>query len=191
MNNNYWWNIMFLVLRTALLYRFISASTPLLWLFAASEALVLYFNARSLNYHHRDLSHRAKWTPVCYMTPLLLNPEGLSTHWILGYVFSSLCLIQIVLRLWMGKQATIAVPQFGSLIASGPYSVIRHPLALTEMCIVVVFTLHHLSYYNIAITFVSLGAMRSAVWLEERFLLGFAEYRAYVKCVPSRLNPLI
>lgn len=180
--------LIFVMLRLVLCVRYFAYDSAVAWLFGLSELSVLYFTASTLRNHRLDMSQAARLAPFCYMTPLLLQPVGNGYDWAM-WILSFLCFVQLGLRLWMGKQVTIGVPKWGSLINTGPYHYMRHPLALSEMGIVISFTLFHLSTWNVVACWVALVAMRHAVHLEEKFLQTIPAYRQYMAFVPNRFIP--
>jgi protein-S-isoprenylcysteine O-methyltransferase Ste14 len=96
--------------------------------------------------------------------------------------------------LWLGRMFSV-MPQARKLVMSGPYSVVRHPLYLTEEIAVVGLLINYLSFEAVA-----LGAVQWAFQLrrmanEERVLRSaFPEYADYAAktpmLIPRRLQQI-
>jgi protein-S-isoprenylcysteine O-methyltransferase Ste14 len=101
-----------------------------------------------------------------------------------------------VTALIMGLGALFSLGRsFGILIAvrrvktGGLYSIVRHPMYLTDILWRLGFVLHNPSAYNLALFIGSSSAYVYRALLEERFLVQFPDYREYMQRVKHRFIP--
>jgi protein-S-isoprenylcysteine O-methyltransferase Ste14 len=106
-----------------------------------------------------------------------------------GFVFAS-NFIGVFTLLNLGRS-------FGILIAvrqvktSGLYSVIRHPMYLTDILLRIGYLVSHCNFFTVAVFVVSTGCYVWRSVLEERFLSQYDDYRDYMKRVRYRFIPFI
>jgi protein-S-isoprenylcysteine O-methyltransferase Ste14 len=177
----------FVVGRTLLVIRFF---IPFTWpsaIFGVSECWALGMSARNYLTVPMDKSGVGLLLPVCYCAPLLLRQTavvGCS-----GVYLMTACFVWIALRFRVGEQITLGVASYRRVMKSGPYAVIRHPLACLESCTVLLFAGSYPSTYNLLIALPLTLCGVVAVLIEESYLRSFPEYRAYARVVPYRLLP--
>jgi protein-S-isoprenylcysteine O-methyltransferase Ste14 len=158
-------------------------------LFGASELLAVLFTFSASRRSRFDQSKVSRMVPLMYCLPLLLSatPSRLPhvEPWLIFLMFG-----QVILRTYMWSAVTVGIPNYTVLKANGPYRFLRHPLAATEMGIVILFALRFASVWNVMIAIIAVLCFRWAAVREETFLLGFPEYRAYAGRVRWRFLPL-
>jgi protein-S-isoprenylcysteine O-methyltransferase Ste14 len=179
---------LFVVFRGCLLVLFFQKASGAVWVFGASELLSLWFTVSGLQKGKVDGSWQGGTVPLVYLLPLLLRPEQQGWEgWAWG-VYLGMGL-QVAVRLWMWEKISVGVPVFRSVVRSGPFSVIRHPLSLIEVVMVMSFVGLYPSGWNVGICLIFVVGSAVVVNLEERFLWQFKEYREYLFKVPWRWVP--
>jgi protein-S-isoprenylcysteine O-methyltransferase Ste14 len=85
----------------------------------------------------------------------------------------------LVVLMWLGRQFSI-MPEARSLVTSGPYAIVRHPLYVCELIAFFGFALQHIQPWSL-ILFVAQAALQFVRMIyEERVLTAaFPEYEAY------------
>jgi protein-S-isoprenylcysteine O-methyltransferase Ste14 len=98
------------------------------------------------------------------------------------------CGLAIYTAFWLGRSFSIA-PQARTLVVSGAYSIVRHPLYLCEEIAVLGVMLGHFSPMAVAIVAIHWAFQLRRIDYEEQVLREtFPEYAAYAAAVP-RLIP--
>jgi len=178
----------FVALRLGLIARLIAAHNIVACIFAASELLALSTTVYSLKRGRVDYSVSGALAPLLYVTPLLFD---LSAHYgppaaLAAYLM--LCPVQWLIRLRLGVRCTVGAPVYTSLCSSWPYSVVRHPLAATEIALCTSLAFWLSTPWNFFAWALTVAAGILAVLIEERFLKS-TEYTTYCKHVPFRFIP--
>ena len=180
----------FVVLRFWNASKFFYPGAGAMMVFGLSELLAAGATCYSLRRGMVDCSLPGLFIPVLYMIPSMLSPWGCGPGLrAAAVVCVALCLVQLGLRAWLGWRCTVGVPCFTGVTASGPYSLIRHPLALTEILIVMAFLVALPSGWNLCVAGASVVGSLVVVYFEESFLSQFPTYREYCGRVRSRLVP--
>lgn len=100
------------------------------------------------------------------------------------------CLLSMYVVFWLGRSISI-VPEARRLVTGGPYSVVRHPLYLTEEIAIVGVVLQHLSVWAVLLGIVHWCIQMRRMTNEERILSTvFPHYADYAKRVP-RIIPYL
>ena len=85
---------------------------------------------------------------------------------------------------WLGRSISI-VPEARRLVTGGPYSIVRHPLYITEEIAVIGTILQHLSAWSVLLGVVQWCIQLRRMTNEERILSAtFPDYAEYAKRVP-------
>jgi protein-S-isoprenylcysteine O-methyltransferase Ste14 len=137
-----------------------------------------------------DYSYRGLVVGFGYLAPLLFLPvASASTFYpdLLWLLFCFHCLVRI--DLW--DCCTVASPIWNRLVDSGFYSVVRHPLTLTEMAIDFAFFFQFISLWNFAVLLLVVPLKVCMILCEEKFLCQYWSYRFYSLRVRWRLIPKI
>jgi protein-S-isoprenylcysteine O-methyltransferase Ste14 len=86
---------------------------------------------------------------------------------------------------------------FGILIAvrevrsSGPYSLVRHPMYVTDILLRIGFTVNHFTAFTAVLLVLTSACYVYRALLEEKFLGRFPDYREYMARVRRRFIPLV
>lgn len=172
-------------LRAFMAWRFVVYGDMASVILALSEAWALVATCAGLVWSIPDKRRVAAITPLLYCAPLLLSPVHSSDQfWLAGLL--AFMLLQMGVRLYMGLHLNVGIPVYRRLLDQGPYKVVRHPLAATEIGIVVCYVLHCLHPWNIVWGSVCLACIYLAARLEEGHLQRFAPYRDYMRRVRYR-----
>jgi len=93
-------------------------------------------------------------------------------------------LLSIYVVLWLGRSISI-VPEARRLVTGGPYSIVRHPLYITEEIAIVGIILLHLSVWSVLLGVVHWCIQLRRMTNEERILSAtFPNYVEYARRVP-------
>lgn len=177
--------LLIVCLRAVMAWRFVVYGDMASVILALSEAWALVATCAGLVWSIPDRRRVAAITPLLYCSPLLLSPVHSADTFFLSGLLACM-LIQAGVRLYMGLSLNVGIPVYRRLLDRGPYRFIRHPLASTEIGIVVCYVLHCLHPWNIVWGTVCLSCIYLAVRLEEGHLRRFAPYRGYMRRVPYR-----
>lgn len=178
-----------IALRVVMLTRFMSVNGWIVYIMGASEAwAILSALAGRISGVARSSHWSASLPAILYLTPLLLTKEGAMTP-LLFIPFLAMGLSQCGLRFYMGAHVTVATPMWRGLLNSGPFGIVRHPLASLEMAMALTFVGAFPTAWNICIAMVCIGAGVGAALAEEAFLSHFKAYQDYSTKVPSRFIP--
>lgn len=184
--------VAFCVLRFALLCRFLAHNRAITWIVGASEALAIFNTFRGLRTARVDTSLLGLLVPLGYAVQLLFSAKGaisgsygaLVVLWVAGA-------LQVALRFYMRECVTVGVPMLSRVLTSGPYSLVRHPMAATEIIMALAFALAFVSYSNAVIALLSIAGAIVAATVEERYLYRFPMYCAYAERVAFRFLPYV
>ncbi|WP_425987650.1 methyltransferase family protein [Ensifer sp. R-19] len=98
-------------------------------------------------------------------------------------------LASVCVLAFLGRAFSI-MPDARTLVTRGPYSIVRHPLYLTEEIAVIGFIMLNLSVWSVSLGIIQWLLQLRRMVNEERVLRGaFPEYDAYAAVVP-RILPL-
>ncbi len=119
--------------------------------------------------------------PYCTWVPLLIVQA-----------LSLVLLIWTWLHLRPGKFHILPVPmKSGTLVVSGPFRLIRHPMYLCLFLYLIPLVIEHFSYWRIIVLLVWMGVMIFKLFFEEKKMQErFPEYEAYMKR-SKRMLPFI
>lgn len=135
-----------------------------------------------------DLSLSGLGVALAHLLPLAFKPEvAHSIYWL--PCFWCLFAVQQSLRFRLGRCCTVTAPVFVCVVRQFPYSVVRHPLTLVELCMWTAFALEFGNARNwIVFGCVVVSKVLLVRW-EEKFLLQQEEYRRYAATVRWRWVP--
>lgn len=183
------WSLVFVAWRGVRASAYFRVPPGIAWIFAASEVLALVTTIIGLGRGRVSRGVGGYLVPVCYLVPLMFDPLGQRGPTWTVVAFLGCVLAQWFVRLWLGSRCSVGVPVLVSVRSSGPYSIIRHPLALTEIGIAAAFACRVQSERNSIVLLLCIIAGVVCVAIEEKFLLSDEEYRNYASVVRWRLVP--
>lgn len=177
-----------ILIRSALLARFLLHAPLVALPFAISEGLVVAFTIRAMIAGKIDSSAAGALVPIFYGAPLLFRATAAPTlFWPVLLIGG--CAVAIV-RLDLLERVTIGAPALITIKTDGLYRFCRHPIAATEILMAVSWPLAFPSFRNFNVCCICLIAIVGAAALEERFLRRSSrEYREYANRVRSLFIP--
>ncbi len=122
---------------------------------------------------------------LTFLLPLLPQTEMSRSLQIVSFVLVLFGLsASVFVVLWLGRVFSV-VPQARKLVVSGPYSIVRHPLYLTEEIAVVGLLMNYMSLEAFAIGAIQWAFQLRRMANEERVLRSaFPEYADYAARTP-------
>lgn len=183
------WSIGFITARVLLVCRLIASGSWVGVGLGLSEAWAVASSLRGMLAGRFDASWSGLLVPVCYLGSVLFVAQGAALFAGASVVFGVLLAVKVLVRCWLGWCCTVAAPSFLWLVSSGPYALIRHPLALVELLVSVAFFCCHASSWNAAVLGLRLVLGVLCIWCEERFLFGCPGYESYAARVRWRWVP--
>jgi protein-S-isoprenylcysteine O-methyltransferase Ste14 len=154
-----------------------------------SEALVVFFTIfrRPAQVVDRSLPARLV-TAGALIGPALLRPSevgGLLPDMVTALVLGAgVCVVKMTL----GRSFGIA-PANRGVVATGPYSIVRHPIYAGYLVTHAAFLVAHPTLRNLVVLLIADGSQIARTWFEERTLSNDAQYRQYCERVNWRLLP--
>jgi len=183
-------SVLLFLIRAALVVRFFFMGTATALVLGGSGLVSLLTTCVAWGSGRPDLSLRGVGIGAAYLVPLLFIPSGSSSDWS-AFLVSTMFGLQLLVRFYLGRCCTITGPVFVMVKHCGPYRIVRHPLTAVEWLLCWFVVLGSPSVWNCIVLLVCCCVKVWTVINEERFLCGFAEYRAYTKSVGWRLCPYV
>jgi protein-S-isoprenylcysteine O-methyltransferase Ste14 len=161
-------------------------------LLLVSESLVVVFTIfrRRAQTVDRSFSTRLV-TAIAVVGPALLHPidnRGLVPDPVTAVFVALGAFVVIAAKMTLGRSFGIA-PANRGIVATGPYSLVRHPIYAGYLVTHVAFLAAHPSLWNFVILTFSDACLIIRTSLEERILSKDTDYRLYCKRVGWRLLP--
>jgi protein-S-isoprenylcysteine O-methyltransferase Ste14 len=100
---------------------------------------------------------------------------------------AGVCVV-IVAKMTLGRSFGIA-PANRGVVATGPYSIVRHPIYAGYLVTHAAFLVAHPTLRNLVVLLIADGSQIARTWFEERTLSNDAQYRQYCERVNWRLLP--
>jgi protein-S-isoprenylcysteine O-methyltransferase Ste14 len=140
------------------------------------------------NFFHQAIALVAFFSGALFMG----NPETNNPSLLLAskgiILFSNILGMLTLLNL--GKSFGILI-SYRKVQSKGLYSIVRHPIYVTDILLRIGFLISHFSLYTISLFVVSTACYIYRAILEERFLALQPEYMSYMKKVKYRFIPFI
>jgi len=161
-------------------------------LLLVSESLVIVFTVFRRRAQTVDRAPATRLvTAIAVIGPALLHPiddRGLVPDAVTAVFVAFGASVVIAAKMTLGRSFGIA-PANRGIVASGPYSLIRHPIYAGYLVAHVGFLVAHPTVWNIAILTLSDICLVIRTSLEERVLSKDTAYRQYCRRVGWRLVP--
>ena len=125
---------------------------------------------------------------VAALFPLLARPDG-EIFWEGGtWVAAAGAILGFLSALSLGRSFALA-PAVRGIVSTGPYALIRHPMAVAFVIVAAGFLSIHFNPWNAAILGTAVALAFVAVVLEERLLFGDRDYQDYAARTRWRFVP--
>jgi protein-S-isoprenylcysteine O-methyltransferase Ste14 len=161
-------------------------------LLLVSESLVVVFTIFRRRAQTVDRSSSTRLvTAIAVIGPALLHPidnRGLVPDPVTAVFVALGACVVIAAKLTLGRSFGIA-PANRGIVASGPYSIVRHPIYAGYLVTHVAFLAAHPTLWNFVILISADTCLIIRTSLEERILSKDTGYRRYCKRVGWRLLP--
>jgi protein-S-isoprenylcysteine O-methyltransferase Ste14 len=164
--------------------------TGLLLVVSESFVVVLTIARRSTPLSDRSIAAAAA-TTVSFVAPALVRAGSgipLAPDALTASVSAVGVAIVILSKATLGRSFGIA-PANRGVVASGPYTIVRHPIYAGYIISHLAFAIAHPSPWNIVVLAVGDGALVARALFEERFLKTDDRYRHYCARVGWHLVP--
>lgn len=144
----------------------------------------------------RPMRRGAAWAQIAICLPAFVcagavwrsapSPEAWPTHAAWPFVLAAAWVI--VSLLWLGRDFAI-LPAVRTVVHTGPYRFVRHPVYLGEWLMIVCAAAARSPLHAVAAGAICLPLIGLRIHAEEQLLCTARRYRAYCKLVRSRLIP--
>lgn len=157
-----------------------------------SESLVVFFTIfrRPAQIVDRSLPARLV-TAAAVVGPALLRPvdnAGLVADSVTAVIVAAGVAVVILAKLTLGRSFGIA-PANRGVVATGPYSIVRHPIYAGYLVTHAAFLVAHPTLWNLAVIAICDTSQIIRTSFEERTLSNDEQYRHYCERVGWRLLP--
>ncbi len=124
-----------------------------------------------------------------FLTVLLYEPGvRLAPDWVIGAISLLSLLVSAWARVSLGRSIGF-VPAERTIVTSGAYGIVRHPVYTGLFVSLVGLHLSAASWRNLGLDAVAIGLFVAKTFAEERFLAQNPAYRAYMRSVRWRWFP--
>jgi protein-S-isoprenylcysteine O-methyltransferase Ste14 len=183
---------LFALLSVSLLTDFIRTGRVTGLLLLVSESLVVFLMVVRRRAGRVDRSVPAAVVTVLSLAgPPLLRPANLTPlapDLVTASLSAAGLLVVIVGKIALGRSFGI-VPANRGVVASGPYSVVRHPIYAGYLLTHIAFVMAHPRVMNAVIVIAADAALIVRALMEERVMAEDATYRVYCRRVEWHLVP--
>ncbi len=184
--------VLYAQLSVRLLGDFVRTQHMTALLLLVSESLVVFFTVFRRRAQTVDRSAITRLvTTIAVVGPALLRPidnRGLVPDPVTAVFVAVGASVVIAAKMTLGRSFGIA-PANRGIVATGPYSIIRHPIYAGYLVAHVGFLIAHPTMWNVVILTLSDICLVIRTSLEERILSNDEGYRRYCQRVGWRLLP--
>jgi protein-S-isoprenylcysteine O-methyltransferase Ste14 len=165
---------------------------PSLAVLVAIETLFACF---ILTRRSSDAASRSTWdwvaTALGTLTPLLLRPVQAASDVAVGEVIQTTAALLTVAGALSLNRSFGLVPAHRGVKTAGLYRLVRHPLYMSYTLGQVGYLISNVTLWNALVVGTSFAFQLVRIANEERFLSGYAEYRAYQARTRWRVLPFL